>query len=273
MRETRDLKRIREAVCNEPWAILEEKLETIMAVLEASVDFSHFDTAIANSRSEKPQVQMVNGVPVIPVNGVISRRMDLFSAISGGTSIEWLDKQLAAALATDAKAILLHFDTPGGNAQGVPEFSRKIYEAAQESDKTIIGLADSLCCSAGYWMGSQCNELYCTEGATVGSIGVICSMVDWTRGIKNQGGDPVIFRSSEMKAAGEGPLSPAQSAGIQGRVMDLAELFYDSVQRGRPNFELRASDPANVFIGEKAVKRGLCDGLSTLEEITKRYGN
>jgi ClpP class serine protease len=266
----RDLQHIVSAVFNEPWLLDASKMTLVCAALEHAMEHGQPWAAKGADPSMKRapmKCEVVGSTALIPIQGVISRKMNLFSDISGGTSIEALDAQFADALANDSvKSILFNIDSPGGSAQGVPEFASKVYAARNASTKPIIGYAECAA-SAAYWIGSQCDELYCSEAATVGSIGVVLQINDNTRGMKNAGYDQVTIRSSELKAPGAGPITPNQMSSLQDRVMQLFDMFKEGVQRARPNMDIESASSGDVWIGKRAVAMGLCDGIKTLDEV------
>lgn len=272
----RKLPRIEQSIFGEPWAITPQMFGTICDVVEAAT----LDAIAAPKefKAEKPRLQMMAGLPVIPITGVISRRMNLFSNISGGTSVEALDAQFTEAMASSADTIIFHADSPGGSVPGVPEFATRVYEAAKTSSKRIVGLIDGTGASACYWIMAQCDELYCTEASQVGSIGVVASITDSSRMEKNAGLEQTVLRSSPMKAIGVGPISQPQAQSLQARVDAVASMFKAAVSRSRP-LDFEAFDPGEVFIGRPvppargAVDMGLCDGIATLDALLKKYGS
>jgi signal peptide peptidase SppA len=266
----RTLKHVSATVFGEPWLIDPAKMDLICAALEhAMQDGAPWAAKGADPAMKRGKMtcEIVGTTALIPISGVISRTANLFSDISGGTSIDNLDSQFTDALNNDAvKSIVFNIDSPGGSAQGVPEFATKVFNARNTSSKPIIGCAECAA-SAAYWIGCQCDELYCTEAATVGSIGVVMQLNDSTRRMRNDGVDPVVIRSSELKAAGAGPLTPNQMGSLQDRVMQLFGMFKDSVQRARPGMNIEDASTGDVWIGKRAVAMGLCDGIKTLDEV------
>lgn len=229
-------------------------------------------SAIAlKGNNQKRNIQYSGKAAIIDVIGIISKRMNLFSDISGGTSTELLDAQFTEALNSKVSTVIFAIDSPGGAASGIPEFADRIYEAAQKSDKTIVACIEGSGGSAAYYIASQCNEVYCTEASMVGSIGVIASMVDDSRRKENEGIKEHVFRTTPLKGAGTGPMTPDQMQEVQSRINALGELFLGEVSRARPSIDFSQFDPASVFVGAKAVEMGLCDGIATLDQILKRY--
>ena len=270
----RDLKRVVAAVFNEPWIIDPAKMALVCAVIEHAMEHGEPWAAPGADKSMKREpmkCEMIGSTAIIPISGVITKKANLFSDISGGASIETIDRQFSEALASDAvRSIMFKIDSPGGAVSGVPEFASKVRNARETSPKPIIGYADGMAASAAYWIGSQCDAFYCSEAATVGSIGVVMQVMDDTRALKNQGVDPVVIRSSELKAPGAGPLTPKQMDSLQGRVMQLFGMFKDAVQAGRPSLDVEAVSSGDVWIGKRAFEMGLVDGVCTMEQALSR---
>jgi len=261
---------IREAIFNEPWAIEDNAKKRIEFVIENAAE-NFAAGKLEMKPREKPRLQIMDGVAVIPIEGTIAKRMNMFSEVSGGTSIEQLDQQFTEAMASDSRAVLFHINSPGGSVMGVPEFASKVFNA-RSSGKTILALADGMTASAAVWIASQADEFYTTEASTVGSIGVIASVIDDTRLEKNAGIDRTIIRSSELKGAGNGPMTPSQFSSIQTRVNDLFGMFKDSISRARPGMNIETVATGDMWIGVKACEMGLCDGIATLDSLLAKYG-
>lgn len=264
----RDFSRIRRALYNQPWAITDHQFDVIAGVIEAAA--SDFNAGKTMPAREKPKLRYMSGVPVIPIEDTISKKMNLLSDVSGGTSIESLNQQFTEALASDSRAIIFAIDSPGGGIPGVPEFATRVFEARQ-SGKTIISSIEGLGASAAYWIGVASDEVYASEGSEVGSVGVIARIIDDTRAMKNEGFDPIVIRSSELKAPGVGPMSPAQSNAVQQRVMEFDGMFKGFLGRARPGLDLTVAGNGNTFAAAEALHLGLIDGIATLESLVARY--
>ena len=268
------LTHVRNAVYGEPWAIREGMLDTIAEIVECAVQDQARDMSAVPPK--KPSaMQTINGVDVIPVCGPISKRMNLFQAISGGTSLDCLASDFAASQESDSVCTMLVFDSPGGTVSGIAEFASAIYQARLQSAKPIVALADGQCCSAAVWLATQCDAFYTTEASIVGNIGVIAKLDNTDRAERNAGNDPIVIKSSELKGIGmTGQLTPSQHSALAARVGEFYGMFKDAVIRGRGNKieDIEAVAGAQDFIGASAVKCGLCDGVATLDELLARYG-
>ena len=260
---SRNIERIRNAVFQECWAIQREKFDAILGVIESSTaeDCAAAAKVMSNPKS---QLEVIDGVPVIPIRGVIAKRMNMFHAISGGTSIEAIDRMFDEAIAMDAPGIVLNIESPGGAVSGTQEFADKVREAAESSDKLIVAYADSLAASGAYWIGSQANTFIASRAAEVGSIGVIASITDPTRAMRNAGYDETIIRSSELKAPGAGPMTPRQENSIRAKIETYYGMFKDAVVAGRGSIDIDAAATGETWIGNDAVAMGLIDGIGSL---------
>src|ERR1035441_739492 len=98
-------KRILRAVSSRPWAIQREKLDAIVSLLELKAQGGEVSAEmLANLRAQRQELAAraqanaaVGAVAVLPLYGVISHRMNLFSDFSGGASTEQFLKQFRAA--------------------------------------------------------------------------------------------------------------------------------------------------------------------------------
>lgn len=263
---------IRNAVFGQPWAIQEQSLDLIATIVDERLagDIRAFEAK--EDDEEMPGFTMMRNVAVIPVIGPISKRMNMFSRISGGTSTELLGKAFDEAMESKASAVLFHMDSPGGSVSGVPELASKIFSARQTSEKPIIALADGLMASAAYWIGSQCDQVYATEASPVGSIGVYARLVSSERAEKNEGYDAMVIRSHELKGIGAGPITPNQENALRAQVSQYFDMFKTAVMRSRPMMDMEKVATGLTFVGSQALNLGLIDAVSTLEKLLTVYG-
>ncbi len=269
-------KTINETFFLRPWAITEDVLgvmtEIVMRHLKGE-KLSSDEISAKVGDKKKPDTsayEIVNGAALIPVYGVISKRMNLFNDISGGTSIEMLRRNFSAALADpNVKRIVFDIDSPGGSSDGVTEMAEAIYSA--RGTKPMIAYANGMMASAAYWLGCAADEVYASKDASVGSIGVYAVLRDWSVYEHNMGVKTAIIKAGKFKAAGHSskPMTEEDKAVIQEEVDDVFGLFTDAVGRNR---DLTAEGISKVatgrcFIADKAAKLGLIDGVATLESI------
>src|SRR3972149_505251 len=91
-------------IITSPWAIQPEKLVEIRGIYEThlrgeKIDIKAVEARIGKPLNNQPQgYEVIDGVAVIPVDGVIAKRMNLFTQISGGVSTDLLARDLKAAI-------------------------------------------------------------------------------------------------------------------------------------------------------------------------------
>ena len=267
-----------------PWAITPDKHREILAIYKThlrgdKIDLAGVEAIIGHPLdNEQKPYEVVNGAAVLTVHGVIARRMNLFSRISGGVSTELLERDFKAALADEAvERIILDIDSPGGAVGGTPELAEVIYSARGE--KPIIAVASGMMASAAYWIGSAADQIFITGPTTiVGSIGIVAVHVDESRAEETLGlkvSEITAGRHKRMVSQHE-PLSREGRESMQESVDYMYGLFLESVSKHRGVGDVdrvhEEMADARVFIGEQAIVAGLVDGVSTLEAVIGEQG-
>jgi signal peptide peptidase SppA len=264
-----------------PWAIEENKLREIQLFLARKMSVSALDDAaiIQSGLFEakgKPSATTAGDIAVLNIFGVISQRMDMMTQISGGTSTEKFGKDLKAAVDNPSvKAIVLNVDSPGGNVFGVQELADEIFKARDK--KHIVAISNSMCASAAYWLASQCDELVCTPGGCVGSIGVYTIHEDWSKAMEDAGVKSTIIQAGKYKTEGIDliPLSEEAQAAMQADVDFYYGLFTEAVARGRgvsKSEVLKSYGQGRMLNSKDAKAAGMVDRVDTLDGVLSRLG-
>jgi signal peptide peptidase SppA len=269
-------------VLNSPWAIRPDVL-TEMATIYANhrngdrFDARSIETALGRplgGGAPKPYT-VQDGVAMIPVEGIISKRMSLFMDICGGTSTYKLQTDLSAALNDpDISGIILVIDSPGGNVDGTQNAADAIYEA--RSEKPISAYVDGEMCSAAYWIGSAASEVFIgADTNVVGSIGVVTTHVDTSNAEYQRGVRITDITAGKYKriASQHAPLTPEGRSAIQQQLDQVYETFVDAVAKNRgmdAETVLSKMADGRVFVGPQAINAGLVDGKLTLPQLIKR---
>lgn len=222
--------------------------------------------------AREPKVRRVRGnVAIIPIQGVIAQKMDMMTAISGGTSTEAIGREIDAAVADRAiSAIVFDVDSPGGSVYGVTELADKIYNARQS--KKLYAVSNSVTASAAYWLASQAHKIYVTPGGEIGSIGVIASHTETSEADARDGIKTTIIKAGKFKGEGNPyePLSDDSRAAIQKRVDEYYAMFTKAVARGRDTTATAVRDgygQGRMVGASEAVTVGLADGVKSLESL------
>lgn len=265
-------------VVTAPWAIVPDKLLEIKAIYETHLRGEKIDIKAVEARIGRPLVneqkayEVIDGVAVIPVHGVIAKRANWFMQISGGISTELLARDVKAAINDpDVAAIILDIDSPGGTVDGTADLASVIHAA--RGTKPVVAYTDGTMCSAAYWIGSAADKLYIGNDTTqVGSIGVVASHTDVSRAEEMKGYKTTEVYAGKYKriASQYASLSDEGRATIQERVDYLYSVFVAAVAEHRGvSVDKVLSDMADgkIFTGKQAMTAGLVDGVSTLDAL------
>lgn len=268
-------------ILSAPWAIDPTKLIELQSIYATHMRGDKIDIAAVEARLGRPLANdqkaydIIDGVAVLPIEGVIAKRMNLFSQISGGASSQLIGSYLQDALADPAvHSIILAIDSPGGTVDGTQTLADAVYAARNE--KPIVALGSGTIASAAYWIGSAAQAVYITEGTTnVGSIGVVMthtdiSQSDAAKGVKKT---DIVAGKHKRIASENGPLTEAGQKSLQDLVDYNNSLFVNAVANHRGvSVDTVINDMADgrIFIGQQAIDAGLVDGVSTLAALVAK---
>ena len=257
-----------------PWALLPAMLTQMQAIYTArlageAADIAGIEAALGREldNSGAGGYQIDRGVAILPIQGVISPKANLMTQISGGASVQLLQRDFAAALAAPSvRAIVLYADTPGGSVMGSPDFAAQVHAA--RGTKPIVTWSDGMLASAGYWIGSAADAVYVSGAAVnVGSIGVVARHVN--AGTADRVTEITAGRYKRM-ASDTAPLTAEGRAYLQEQVDYYYALFVDAVAAHRgvgvPQVLADMAD-GRIFIGQQGIDAGLVDGISTLDGL------
>ncbi len=213
--------------------------------------------------------EIADGVAVLSIDGPLEHK--------GGDSW-WSYWQTYEDLARDfqlilndgaVQAVVLKFDSPGGECAGLNETVAIMQKMKVASGKPVIGYVDEACYSAAYALAMVADEIYLPESGGVGSIGVITAMCDVTKLNEKQGVRVEVIASGAKKTDGHPAVALSDGAIKRTRrVVDkLAASFFDLVAAGRGlSADVVKGFEAGTFTGQDAVNAGLADGVMSLRD-------
>lgn len=108
----------------------------------------------------------------------------------------------AAAKDPDVKAIVLVVDSPGGTIGGSDELYHAIEEFKQTTNRPIVVSMQGMATSGAYYISMPADKIFADRSCITGSIGVIASMMNFEKLLKNWGVDPEVVKSGKMKDSG-----------------------------------------------------------------------
>lgn len=259
------------------WAITEDKwAEMVPALIRHAKGTKLTDDELqafmgGRDENEPPKSTKRGGVAIIPIRGVIAHRMDALSMSSGGASCERIASMIDQVAKDESiSTIVYDFDTPGGTVAGLTELAAKMF--ALRGVKKQIAMVNGQCCSAGYWLAAQCDEIIATPSSEVGSIGVFAAHKDLSEALAKEGIKITLIKSEKFKAEGNPfePLTDEALARITARVDESGLIFRKDVGRGRglTQAQVREQYGAGItFTAKDAKAAGLIDKIGQMEDL------
>ena len=267
-----NLSRLASKVINTPLMILPDKLDVILGVIGERIGVEDVELAtFGYEATERKEEHIPKTISVVKVHGSLVNRTHGLNAMSGLQSYDDIRNEFRAALAANTDAILLDIDSPGGEASGVMDLSDEIYEARGE--KPIYASANESAFSAAYAIASAADKIFLSRTGHVGSIGVIAVHRDQSEADAKAGMKYTTIYKGDRKTdlSPHGPLSDEAKMMLEEEVADHYELFTKTVARNRglKVAEVIATQ-AGMFMGEKAIQRGLADEVVSFSEVPGR---
>lgn len=266
-------------VFNTPLLIHQQKLETILSVLQPRLPTMIMEDEDYGEREpvkvevggrSGEELGLIGGqVAIIPVYGSLVQRTSGGLADSGLRSYTSIERDLNEALNDPTVgAILFDVDSCGGEANGCFELADRIFEARQS--KPIFGLANEQAFSGGYAILSACETIWAPKTGNVGSIGVVCTHFDYSQMAKKEGVAVTHIYAGKKKVDGSPykPLSSTALKDFQAEIDQLYDVFTTTVARNRgvDVARVRATE-AGTFMGKSAVDAGLVDEIISLADL------
>lgn len=146
--------------------------------------------------------QGIGDVAVIQFHGVVDKQISLADLeCYGGLDLNDVDAALSRA-ATDPKVstVVLDMHSPGGSVTGVPETAARV--ASLREKKEVHAYVGTLCCSAAYYIASQCDRIAAAPSARVGSIGVYLALIDESKALEMEGLKVDLIKAGRLKGMG-----------------------------------------------------------------------
>lgn len=249
-------------------------LLTKVATLSADQIQAAIAAYAGRDRDREIELTRLGDVAVIEATGPITYRETWLTSYCGWPTIERLQAQIRLALAdTSVKSIVIRWDSPGGVVDMVPELADELFAA--KGVKPIYSVADTMICSAAYWLAAQTSAIYAPVSGQVGSIGVYTMHEDLSGYLKQMGVDVTFIFHGEHKVDANPyePLSDAAKATLQASVDEVGALFDAAVARGRgvDVATVQAEfGQGQVFSGRRAQRLGLTDKMGTFTQVVSK---
>jgi ClpP class serine protease len=185
-------------------------------------------------------------------------------------------RRVDAACESPATAVILRFDSPGGEAAGCFEAAREVRAKCDAAGKELHAFIDGDCCSAAYAFASVCQSITVGETSLTGSIGVIIARDDYSAANVARGHRVAFIASGARKADGhpDNPITDAELASMQVIVDEMAGCFFEHVRQTRGlATQTIAQLEAKILPGNAAVAAGLADEVGSLSTVLAKVAS
>jgi signal peptide peptidase SppA len=250
----------------QPWLVAPDVLQDLRDIaLRARAPDFEAAAKIAAARADRMQATELlstrRGIAVLPIHGPIFPRANLFTEMSGATSIDMLTSAFRQArFSKDVNAIVLDIDSPGGSVTGISEFSQMV----RASKKPVFAYVTGMAASAAYWIASATSQIVANDTSWLGSIGVVSMFT-----IDDD--ESVIEIVSSQSPHKRYDVRTDEGRSIaQRHVDDLASVFIDTVAANRGVTSEKVMTDfgrGDVLLGHAAVRAGMADGVGVLDDL------
>lgn len=176
-----------------------------------------------------------------------------------------LERLESAFCDDDVSCVIMCIDSPGGDAAGATEAHRNIQRLKKRYKKPLFAYSNEAMYSAAYSIGSAADEIWVPETGGVGSVGVICALLDKTKQNEKLGLNIKLLTTGARKADSHADreLTDDVVSAMQERVDYLGDVFFRTVAKARGMSPKDVQNlEAGVFLGQEAVDSGLADGVA-----------
>lgn len=203
-------------------------------------------------------------IGIIDIDGTIGQD-------GGANTPEGLLSQLNAAESDpQIAAVVLRVNSGGGAAAAGEEMA--VY--VKDFSKPVVVSSASGNASAAYLISSQADYIYANEASSVGAIGTVMQLTDYSKLLALLGIDVRTITSAESKDASYGhrPLTEEEIKYFQAQVDQINENFVETVAEGRgmEKADVQKLATGMSFTGEDAVENGLVDEIGTFKDACNK---
>lgn len=235
-----------------------------------------------NNSSDKGGVQLRSYVAVVDISGtIVSGTVDetlLGSQVSSGGSDSIMRQIRAAAEDSNAKALVLRINSPGGSVTAAEEIGRELARYKEKTGRPIISTMGDMGASAAYWIAAcQSDKIYANASTLTGSIGVYMPYLNTEELYKKIGLQADKIKSGAHKdiLSPDRPMTPEEKVILQNMVNEMYGQFVEVVAQGRKMDPARVRTLADgrVYTGKQAKALGLVDEIGNYYDALTEAGH
>lgn len=257
------------AALDNTWAIRPQWLQVVLQTAKMPMDPKEMKRSGKMPRVDGP-------VAMIPLIGMITQRGSIWDEWFGGTSTQAFEAAFQRAMNNELiKAVVIDCDSPGGVTAGVSLASDRVFAA--RGLKPMVAVANSMACSAAYWIASSAEKFVAAPGSRIGSIGVYRMHEDDSKMLEMNGIKMTMMGMPEYKTEGN-PYEPITEDCIEHNMACVEEtygMFAKAVARNRgvslkdvnENFGKGRDYPDKM-----ALQMGMIDRIASMDQVLRELG-
>jgi len=246
------------SILGEPWAIGEFAIDIyaplIASLFDKNIKFEKGEPILPECRSiggssEKSNQNKSANINVVKIKSALTKDDQFCGPAGMQTMQEWL---VNADNDPNIDGHFIIFDTPGGTVVGTNEFANTI----KGLSKPKIAFVEDMCCSAGYRLASECDEIVANNKfAQVGSIGVQLEFQDIRPKLEAEGYKFHTIRAPQSSEKNKiyDEIREGNYSNYENNVLKpLADDFIENIKQARPKVE-ESQLKGSVFFAHNVV--------------------
>ena len=174
----------------------------------------------------------------------------------------------------NAKAVILHINSPGGSPVQSAQISDEILRLRSEyADKPCYAVISDIGASGAYYVAAVADEIYADKASLVGSIGVLFNGFGMVDAIRKLGIERRVQKAGEYKDMLDpfAAADPTVEAHMQQLLDQVHRQFINRVKQGRGDKLVADSRLFSglIWTGEEAKKLGLIDNFASVGQVAR----
>lgn len=171
-------------------------------------------------------------------------------------------------------AVALQINSPGGSPVQSALIAGRIRQLSEEKDIPVYAFTEDVAASGGYWLACSADEIYADPMSIVGSVGVIAATFGFPDLLEKIGVERRVYAQGDNKSM----LDPfkAENPDDVKRLLELQKDIHGQFKayvKARRGDKLKGADKTlfngEVWTGERAIKKGLVDGLGEMRSVMR----
>ena len=186
------------------------------------------------------------------------------------SQVSALREEVSAVLAMDRTpdCVLIKLTSPGGLVHTYGLASSQL-SRFKDAGIELVACVDTVAASGGYMMAVCADRIISAPFAILGSIGVIAQIPNINRFLKNRDIDVELHTAGTNKRTLTvlGENTPEGRKKFKEDLTQTHDLFKAWIAARRPDLDLDSLADGSIFYGTDALKKGLCDQISTSDDV------